>query len=207
MRRRPATLEHSIVYPKPQTNRHPPERIKTMLGGALIRTLRVESSDPCGAARSRARADEGGLPPHCETGAVFIPTSVRLGRDGQPQESPPQSSDQCTSRSRYRRSPIDYASRWPRAGSKRPPSRSRHHPHGLAMAFRFHISQYLIVAPRNWKAQGSPRPCRLGGTEWRSKFLRGDDHALLGGRRPAQIPRRPRRQRRIVLHELLRRVD
>jgi amidase len=83
----------------------------------------------------------------------------------------------------------------------------------MAMAFRFHISQYLMRRAADWKAKGQSETL----TDWaslnaRSKFWGDDQRAAFKNWEEVADPRNPLGQRqgvneRIMLRELLRRVD
>ena len=83
----------------------------------------------------------------------------------------------------------------------------------MAMAFRFHISQYLSRRAEDWKAKGFTETL----TDWaqlnaRSKFWGDDQRAAFKNWEEVADPRNPLGQRqgvneRIMLRELLRRAD
>jgi amidase len=83
----------------------------------------------------------------------------------------------------------------------------------MAMAFRFHISQYLSGRVADWKAKGFTETL----TDWpalnaRSKFWGDDQRAAFKNWEEVADPRNPHGQRqgvneRIMLRELLRRAD
>jgi len=83
----------------------------------------------------------------------------------------------------------------------------------MAMAFRFHISQYLTRRSADWKAKGFGETL----TDWaalnaRSKFWGDDQRAAFKNWEEVADPRNPLDERqgvneRIMLRELLRRVD
>ena len=83
----------------------------------------------------------------------------------------------------------------------------------MAMAFRFHISQYLTRRAADWKAKGFGETL----TDWaqlngRSKFWGDDQRAAFKNWEEVADPRNPHGSRqgvneRIMLRELLRRVD
>jgi Asp-tRNA(Asn)/Glu-tRNA(Gln) amidotransferase A subunit family amidase len=83
----------------------------------------------------------------------------------------------------------------------------------MAMAFRFHISQYLTRRAADWQARGQRETL----TDWaalnaRSKFWGNDQRAAFKNWEEVADPRNPLGQRqgvneRIMLRELLRRVD
>ena len=83
----------------------------------------------------------------------------------------------------------------------------------MAMAFRFHISQYLIAPRGRLEGQGLRRNSdRLGQLNARSKFWGDDQRAAFKNWEEVADPRNPHGQRqgvneRIMLRELLRRVD
>jgi Asp-tRNA(Asn)/Glu-tRNA(Gln) amidotransferase A subunit family amidase len=83
----------------------------------------------------------------------------------------------------------------------------------MAMAFRFHISQYLSRRAEDWKAKGFTESL----TDWpalnaRSKFWGDDQRAAFKNWEEVADPRNPNGRRqgvneRIMLRELLRRAD
>jgi amidase len=83
----------------------------------------------------------------------------------------------------------------------------------MAMAFRFHISQYLARRAEDWKAKGFTETL----TDWpalnaRSKYWGDDQRAAFKNWEEVNDPRNPHGQRqgvneRIMLRELLRRAD
>jgi Asp-tRNA(Asn)/Glu-tRNA(Gln) amidotransferase A subunit family amidase len=83
----------------------------------------------------------------------------------------------------------------------------------MAMAFRFHISQYLMRRAADWKAKGFAETL----ADWpalnaRSKFWGDDQRAAFKNWEEVADPRNPHGSRqgvneRIMLRELLRRVD
>jgi hypothetical protein len=83
----------------------------------------------------------------------------------------------------------------------------------MAMAFRFHISQYLARRADDWKAKGFTESL----TDWpslnaRSKYWGDDQRAAFKNWEEVADPRNPHGQRqgvneRIMLRELLRRAD
>jgi Asp-tRNA(Asn)/Glu-tRNA(Gln) amidotransferase A subunit family amidase len=83
----------------------------------------------------------------------------------------------------------------------------------MAMAFRFHISQYLTRRAEDWKAKGFTETL----TDWaalnaRSKYWGDDQRAAFKNWEEVTDPRNPHGQRqgvneRIMLRELLRRAD
>jgi Asp-tRNA(Asn)/Glu-tRNA(Gln) amidotransferase A subunit family amidase len=83
----------------------------------------------------------------------------------------------------------------------------------MAMAFRFHISQYLMRRAADWKAKGQRETL----SDWaqlnaRSKFWGDDQRAAFKNWEEVADPRNPHGSRqgvneRIMLRELLRRVD
>ena len=83
----------------------------------------------------------------------------------------------------------------------------------MAMAFRFHISQYLTRRAADWKAKGFTETL----TDWaqlnaRSKFWGDDQRAAFKNWEEVADPRNPHGKRqgvneRIMLRELLRRAD
>jgi amidase len=83
----------------------------------------------------------------------------------------------------------------------------------MAMAFRFHISQYLMRRAADWKAKGfSESLDDFGALNARSKFWGDDQRAAFKNWEEVADPRNPHGARqgvneRIMLRELLRRVD
>jgi hypothetical protein len=83
----------------------------------------------------------------------------------------------------------------------------------MAMAFRFHISQYLTRRAADWKAKGfNETLTNWGSLNARSKFWGDDQRAAFKNWEEVADPRNPHGSRqgvneRIMLRELLRRVD
>jgi Asp-tRNA(Asn)/Glu-tRNA(Gln) amidotransferase A subunit family amidase len=83
----------------------------------------------------------------------------------------------------------------------------------MAMAFRFHISQYLMRRAADWKAKGFWESLdNFGALNARSKFWGDDQRAAFKNWEEVADPRNPHGARqgvneRIMLRELLRRVD
>src|SRR4029434_2685087 len=83
----------------------------------------------------------------------------------------------------------------------------------LAMAFRFHIPQYLSRRAADWKARGFTETLvDFSALNARSKFWGDDQSAAFKNWEEVRDPRNPHGQRqgvneRIMLRELLRRVD
>ncbi len=83
----------------------------------------------------------------------------------------------------------------------------------LAMAFRFHIPQYLSRRAADWKARGFTETLvDFAALNARSKFWGDDQRAAFKNWEEVADPRNPHGQRqgvneRIMLRELLRRVD
>ena len=196
--------------------------IKTILGGKLGATL-VESSDPLWKPdpdvepmkidfrRALAR-----LVP------VFMPDLLfRLAPDGQPLFQEFAAAIVPTEFAPGRTfgtgslQPIDYLVEM-EAGRIAPPSNldiSTIQQEELAMTFRYHVRQYLANRAADWQARGfSETLVDLPALNLRSKFWGDDQRAAFKNWEEVTDPRNPpgRRQgvnERIMLRELLRRVD
>jgi amidase len=220
-------IRESMVYPKDSKTEQPivdaaTKEIKTVLGGHLGVTL-VESGDPLwtpdgdiermkvdyrvALARLvpvfmpdllfRVKAD--GTPVFPDFAATVVPTEFAPGKvlgSGKMQ-------------------PIDYCVEMAE-GRIAPPRNldlATIQNQEMAMAFRFHISQYLSRRAADWKANGFSETL----TDWaklnaRSKFWGDDQRAAFKNWEEVADPRNPHGSRqgvneRIMLRELLRRVD
>jgi amidase len=198
------------------------QEIKTILGEKLGATL-VESSDPLWerdrdieTMKTDFRRALARLVP------VFMPELLfRLGRDGQPlfkefedaivptEFMPGKTFGTGTMH------PIDYCVELAE-GRIAPPANlniATIQEQELAMAFRFHISQYLTRRAADWKACGFTETLVDFATlNARSKFWGDDQRAAFKNWEEVTDPRNPHGQRqgvteRIMLRELLRRVD
>ena len=220
-------IRESMVYPKGSRTEEPivtaaTKEIKTMLGGALGATL-VKSSDPLWRRdpaleqmtvdfrRALAR-----LVP------VFMPDLLfRLGRDGQPVFKEFAAAIVPTEFLPGRvfgagtMLPIDYCVALAEGRVEAPSNLdlATIQQQELAMAFRFHMSQYLMRRAADWKARGFTETL----ADWaalnaRSKFWGDDQRAAFKNWEEVADPRNPLDGRqgvneRIMLRELLRRVD
>ena len=220
-------IRESMVYPQGSKTEEPivdaaTKEIKTVLGGQLGVTL-VESGDPLwkpdpdietmkvdfrkALARLvpvfmpdllfRVKAD--GTPVFPDFAAAVVPTEFAPGKifgTGKMQ-------------------PIDYCVEMAE-GRIAPPRNldlATIQNQEMAMAFRFHISQYLTRRAADWKAKGFGETL----TDWaalnaRSKFWGDDQRAAFKNWEEVADPRNPHGARqgvneRIMLRELLRRVD
>jgi len=196
--------------------------IKTMLGGQLGATL-VESSDPlwrrdpdCEAMKTDFRRALARLVP------VFMPDLLfRLGRDGTPlfQEFAaaivPTEFAPGKVFGSGRMTPIDYCVELAE-GRIAPPKNldlATVQQQELAMAFRFHIPQYLTRRAADWRALGFTESLTdFAALNARSKFWGDDQRAAFKNWEEVADPRNPLAGRqgvneRIMLRELLRRVD
>ena len=220
-------IRESMVYPPGSKTEEPivtaaAKEIKTVLGDRLGATL-VESSDPLWtrdpdieAMKIDFRSALARLVP------VFMPDLLfRLGRDGQPvfkefaaaivptEFMPGKVFGSGTMR------PIDYCVELAE-GRIAPPSNldlATIQQQELAMAFRFHIPQYLSRRAADWKALGFTETLvDFAALNARSKFWGDDQRAAFKNWEEVSDPRNPHGQRqgvneRIMLRELLRRVD
>jgi len=220
-------IRESMVYPKDSKTEQPivdaaKKEIKTVLGGHLGVTL-VESSDPLwtpdpdiesmkvdfrtALARLvpvfmpdllfRVKAD--GTPVFPDFAAAIVPTEFMPGKMFGTGTMQP--IDYCVAMAEGRIAPpknLDLATIQNQE---------------MAMAFRFHISQYLTRRAADWQAKGF----RESLTDWaklnaRSKFWGDDQRAAFKNWEEVADPRNPHGQRqgvneRIMLRELLRRAD
>jgi len=198
------------------------KEIKTVLGAQLGSTL-VESSDPLWQRdpdvelmKTDFRRALARLVP------VFMPDLLfRLGRDGQPifkefaaaivpTEFMP---GKCFGSGKMK--PIDYCVELAE-GRIQPPANldlATIQQQELAMAFRFHISQYLSRRATDWKKLGFTESLAdFAALNARSKFWGDDQRAAFKNWEEVSDPRNPLGGRqgvdeRIMLRELLRRVD
>jgi amidase len=220
-------IRESMVYPKDSKTEQPivdaaKKEIKTILGGHLGAAL-VESTDPLWTPEPgvetmtvdfrkalarlvpvfmpdllfRVRAD--GTPVFPDFAAAVVPTEFAPGKvfgTGKMQ-------------------PIDYCVEMAE-GRIAPPKNldlATIQNQEMANAFRFHISQYLSRRAADWKAKGFAETL----TDWaqlnaRSKFWGDDQRAAFKNWEEVVDPRNPHGRRqgvneRIMLRELLRRVD
>ena len=220
-------IRESMVYPKGSRTEEPivtaaAKEIKTMLGGALGATL-VESSDPLwrrDPALEQMKVDFrralARLVP------VFMPDLLfRLGRDGQPVFKEFAAAIVPTEFLPGRvfgtgtMLPIDYCVALAEGRVEAPSNLdlATIQQQELAMAFRFHMSQYLMRRASDWKARGFTETL----ADWaalnaRSKFWGDDQRAAFKNWEEVGDLRNPLDGRqgvneRIMLRELLRRVD
>ena len=220
-------IRESMVYPKGSRTEEPivtaaAKEIKTMLGGALGATL-VESSDPLwrrDPALEQMKVDFrralARLVP------VFMPDLLfRLGRDGQPVFKEFAAAIVPTEFLPGRvfgtgtTLPVDYCVALAEGGIEAPSNLdlATIQQQELAMAFRFHMSQYLMRRAADWKARGFTETL----ADWaalnaRSKFWGDDQRAAFKNWEEVADLRNPLDGRqgvneRIMLRELLRRVD
>jgi amidase len=220
-------IRESMVYPQGSKTEEPivtaaAREIKTVLGGTLGATL-VESSDPrwkpdpeLEQMKTDFRRALAQLVP------VFMPDLLfRLGRDGTPVFKEFAAAIVPTEFLPGRvfgsgtMAPIDYCVAMAE-GRVAPPANldlATIQQQELAMAFRFHISQYLMRRAADWKAKGFTETL----ADWpslnaRSKFWGDDQRAAFKNWEEVADPRNPLTGRqgvneRIMLRELLRRVD
>ena len=220
-------IREFMVYPKGSRTEEPivtaaAKEIKTMLGGALGATL-VELSDPLwrrDPALEQMKVDFrralARLVP------VFMPDLLfRLGRDGQPVFKEFAAAIVPTEFLPGRvfgtgtMLPIDYCVALAEGRIEAPSNLdlATIQQQELAMAFRFHMSQYLMRRSADWKAQGFTETL----ADWaalnaRSKFWGDDQRAAFKNWEEVADLRNPLDGRqgvneRIMLRELLRRVD
>ena len=220
-------IRESMVYPKGSRTEEPivtaaAKEIKTMLGGALGATL-VESSDPLW---QRDPALEQMKVDFCRALARLVPVFMpdllfRLGRDGQPVFKEFAAAIVPTEFLPGRvfgtgtMLPIDYCVALAEGRIEAPSNLdlATIQQQELAMAFRFHMSQYLMRRAADWKAQGFTETL----ADWaalnaRSKFWGDDQRAAFKNWEEVADLRNPLDGRqgvneRIMLRELLRRVD
>jgi amidase len=220
-------IRESMVYPKGSKTEQPiveaaTKEIKTVLGEKLGVTL-VESSDPLwtpdpGVERMKVdyRVALARLVP------VFMPDLLfRVKGDGTPvfpdfaaavlptEFAPGKTLGTGTMQ------PIDYcvAMAEGRIAAPRNLDLATIQNQEMAMAFRFHISQYLSRRAEDWRAKGFAETL----TDWaalnaRSKFWGDDQRSAFKNWEEVADPRNPLGQRqgvneRIMLRELLRRAD
>ena len=220
-------VRESMVYPPGSKTEEPivtaaAKEIKMVLGGRLGATL-VESSDPwwkrdpdVEAMKIDFRRALARLVP------LFMPDLLfRLGPDGQPlfkelaaaivptEFMPGKTFGTGTL------PPIDYCVELAE-GRIAPPSNldiATIQEQELAMAFRFHIPQYLSRRAADWKARGFTETLvDFRALNARSKFWGDDQRAAFRNWEEVSDPRNPHGRRqgvneRIMLRELLRRVD
>jgi amidase len=220
-------IRESMVYPKGSKTEEPivtaaAQEIKSVLAGTLGATL-VESRDPLWRRdpdleqmKTDFRVALAKLVP------VFMPDLLfRLGRDGQPVFKDFAAAIVPTEFLAGRvfgtgtMQPIDYCVAMAE-GRIEPPSNldlATVQQQELAMAFRFHLSQYLMRRAADWKMKGFNETL----ADWaslneRSKFWGDDQRAAFKNWEEVADPRNPLDGRqgvneRIMLRELLRRVD
>jgi Asp-tRNA(Asn)/Glu-tRNA(Gln) amidotransferase A subunit family amidase len=220
-------IRESMVIPQGSKTEEPivtaaVREIDTVLRDRLGATL-VESSDPLWAPDPRAEAMTvdfrralARLVP------VFMPDLLfRLGRDGQPVFGEFASAIVPTEFMPGKvfgsgaMQPIDYCVALAE-GTIEPPRNldlATIQQQEMAMAFRFHISQYLARRAADWKAKGFEETL----ADWaslnaRSKFWGDDQRAAFKNWEEVADPRNPHGSRqgvneRIMLRELLRRAD
>jgi amidase len=220
-------IRESMVYPPGSKTEEPivtaaAKEIKAVLGDRLGATL-VESSDPLWtrdpdmeAMKVDFRSALARLVP------VFMPDLLfRLGRDGQPvfkefaaaiaptEFMPGKVFGSGTMQ------PIDYCVELAE-GRIAPPANldlATIQQQELAMAFRFHIPQYLSRRAADWKALGFTETLAdFAALNARSKFWGDDQRSAFKNWEEVSDPRNPHGQRqgvneRVMLRELLRRVD
>jgi Asp-tRNA(Asn)/Glu-tRNA(Gln) amidotransferase A subunit family amidase len=220
-------IRESMVYPEGSKTEEPivtaaAGEIETVLGGTLGATL-VESSDPRWSpdpALEQMKTDfRRAL---AQLVPIFMPDLLfRLGRDGQPVFKEFAAAIVPTAFLPGRvfgagtMAPIDYCVAMAE-GRIAPPANldlATIQQQELAMAFRFHISQYLMRRAADWKAKGFTETL----ADWpalnaRSKFWGDDQRAAFKNWEEVADPRNPLTGRqgvneRIMLRELLRRVD
>jgi hypothetical protein len=220
-------IRESMVYPPGSKTEEPivtaaAREINSVLGERLGAAL-VESSDPLwkpdpGAERMTTdfRRALARLVP------VFMPDLMfRLGRDGQPVFKDFAAAIVPTEFmpgkvfGAGKMQPIDYCVEMAE-GRIAPPRNldlATIQQQEMAMAFRFHISQYLTRRAADWKARGfSESLVDFPTLNARSKFWGDDQRAAFRNWEEVADPRNPLGQRqgvneRIMLRELLRRVD
>jgi amidase len=220
-------VRESMVYAPGSKTEEPivtaaAREIKTMLGGRLGATL-VESSDPLW---TRDPDVEAMAPDFRRALAQLVPIIMpdllfRLGRDGRPlfkefaaaivptEFAPGKIFGTGTM------PPIDYCVALAE-GRIAPPANfdiATIQEQELAMAFRFHVPQYLSRRAADWRARGFTETLvDFAALNARSKFWGDDGRAAFKNWEEVTDPRNPlgRRQgvdERIMLRELLRRVD
>jgi Asp-tRNA(Asn)/Glu-tRNA(Gln) amidotransferase A subunit family amidase len=220
-------VRESMVYPPGSKTEEPivtaaAREIKTVLGGRLGATL-VESADPqwqrdpdVEAMTTDFRRALARLVPIIMPDLLF-----RLGRDGRPlfkefaaAIAPTEFAPGKVFGTGSMR-PIDYCVALAE-GRVEPPANfdiATIQEQELAMAFRFHVPQYLSRRAVDWKARGFTETLvDFAALNARSKFWGDDGRAAFRNWEEVADPRNPlgRRQgvdERIMLRELLRRVD
>jgi Asp-tRNA(Asn)/Glu-tRNA(Gln) amidotransferase A subunit family amidase len=220
-------IRESMIIPPGSKTEQPivsavTKEIKTVLAGRLGAKL-VESRDPLWAPdpgieqmKTDYRTALARLVP------VFMPDLLfRLGRDGQPLFKEFAAAIVATEFMPGKvfgsgtMQPIDYCVALAE-GRIAPPHNldlATVQQQEMAMAFRFHISQYLTRRAEDWKARGFTETL----TDWaalnaRSKYWGDDQRAAFKNWEEVNDPRNPHGQRqgvneRIMLRELLRRAD
>jgi amidase len=220
-------VRESMVYPQGSQTEEPivtavAKEIKAILGDRLGATL-VESTDPLW---KRDPDIETMTTDFRRALARLVPLLMpdllfRLGRDGQPlfkefasAIAPTEFAPGKTFGSGSM-SPIDYCVALAE-GSIAPPSNldiATIQEQELAMAFRFHVPQYLTRRAADWKARGFMETLvDFPALNARSKFWGDDQRAAFRNWEEVSDPRNPHGHRqgvdeRIMLRELLRRVD
>ena len=220
-------VRESMVYPSGSKTEEPivsaaAREIKTILGARLEAAL-VESSHPLG---KRDPDLEAMAPDFRRALARLVPLIMpdllfRLGRDGRPlfkelaaaivptEFMPGKIFGTGTMQ------PIDYCVELAE-GRIAPPANldiATIQEQELAMAFRFHVPQYLTRRAADWKARGFTETLvDFPALNARSKFWGDDGRAAFRNWEEVTDPRNPLGQRqgvdeRIMLRELLRRVD
>jgi Asp-tRNA(Asn)/Glu-tRNA(Gln) amidotransferase A subunit family amidase len=220
-------VRESMVYPRGSKAEEPivtaaVKEIKTVLGDRLGATL-VESSDP---SWTRDPDIEVMAPDFRAALARLVPLIMpdllfRIGRDGQPVFKEFAAAIAPTEFMPGRifgtgaMPPIDYCVALAE-GRIAPPANldiATIQEQELAMAFRFHIPQYLSRRAADWKARGFTETLvDFRALNARSKFWGDDGRAAFRNWEEVRDPRNPHGQRqgvneRIMLRELLRRVD
>src|SRR5712675_1739096 len=203
---RVGVIRESMVYPKGSKTEEPivtaaAKEIKTVLGGTLGATL-VESSDPLwqrdGDLEQMTSDFRGAL---AKLVPVFMPDLLfRLGRDGQPVFNEFAAAIVPTEFmpgkifGGGKMQPIDYCVEMAE-GRIAPPANldlATIQQQELAMAFRFHIPQYLMRRAADWKAQGFAETLVDFPTlNARSKFWGDDQRAAFRNWEEVADPRNP----------------
>jgi Asp-tRNA(Asn)/Glu-tRNA(Gln) amidotransferase A subunit family amidase len=220
-------VRESMVYPPGSKTEEPivtaaAGEIKAILGGRLGATL-VESSDPLW---TKDPDIETMTTDFRRALAMLVPLIMpdllfRLGRDGQPLFKEfaaaivPTEFMPGAVFGTGTMQPIDYCVELAE-GRIAPPSNldiATVQEQELAMAFRFHIPQYLSRRAADWKARGFTETLvDFSALNARSKFWGDDQRAAFKNWEEVSDPRNRHGQRqgvneRIMLRELLRRVD
>jgi Asp-tRNA(Asn)/Glu-tRNA(Gln) amidotransferase A subunit family amidase len=220
-------IRESMVYPPGSKTEEPivtaaAREIKSVLGERLGADL-VESSDPLWKPDPDAeRMTTDFRRALARLVPVFMPDLLfRLGRDGQPVFKEFAAAIVPTEFmpgkvfGAGKMQPIDYCVEMAE-GRIAPPRNldlATIQQQEMAMAFRFHISQYLTRRAADWKARGfSESLVDFPTLNARSKFWGDDQRAAFRNWEEVADPRNPLGQRqgvneRIMLRELLRRVD